>query len=239
MTINPKNYEDRKKKWEQVSKNYKIDSTREATFSLTINNTLALLGDIKEGRLLDIGCGFGKIDILLAKNSNFNITGCDISDIALESAQNNIREADLDNRIKIEKADVYNLKYPDNFFDVILSFGYVSAATYRGVQKEVARVLKPGGLLICDFINCLSFYKFFPTLKNFLFKKKPYFFSLAGIKRRFEKEGLIFEKQVFFNTYPPLKFIRNPKIFLGFEDTLGTLFRTHLGRVRLVKFKKI
>lgn len=239
MNMKPENYRQRKQKWEKKSKEYRLNSLREATFILTVKNTLEFLKNKKRGKILDIGCGFGEIDILLAQNSDFDIIGCDISETALKVAQNNIEKAGLTNRINIEQRDVYNLKYPDEFFDIVLSFGYVSAATYPGVQREVARVLKPGGILICDFINCLSLYKLFNTFKRTVKRRDvPYYVSLNGIRREFEKEGLVFLKQRFFNTYPPIDSKLNAATFLAFEGTVGRIFRNFLGRVRLVSFQK-
>ncbi|MDI6591322.1 MAG: class I SAM-dependent methyltransferase [Patescibacteria group bacterium] len=240
--MKPSTYQKRKQKWEKKNREIisSANSSREATFILTTKNTLELLEDKRRGRVLDIGCGFGEIDILLAQNTDFNIIGCDISEIAVKTARENVKKAGLTQRIKIEEGDVYSLKYPNDFFDIGISFGYVSAATYPGVQKEIARVLKPGGILICDFINCLSFYKFLPTLKRVIKGQKiPYYIFLAGIRRKFEKEGLIFVDQRLFNTYPPIDLKLSPKVFLTFENTIGKIFKNFLGRVRLVKFQKI
>ena len=234
-----KNYQEKKQKWEEFNRRYKKSSVREATFVLTIENTLGLLTE-RRGRVLDIGCGFGEIDILFAQNTNFNIVGCDISKIAVKAAQENVEKVGLGHRIKIEEGDIYNLKYPNDFFDIVLSFGYVSAATYPGAQKEVARVLKPGGILVCDFINCLSLYKFLSTFKRIAkLRKVAYYVTLNGICREFKRQNLVFVDQRFFNTYPPLYLSLNPKIFLSFENTIGKIFKSILGRVRLVSFKKI
>jgi SAM-dependent methyltransferase len=231
------NVAERKQKWEEKNRAYKVNPSRRATFVLTVRNALKLLGDKKSGRALDIGCGFGEIDVLLAQNTGFQIIGCDISEIAVSIAKENVRKANLENRINIEENDVYGLKYPDNYFDVVFSFGYVSAATYPEVQKEVARVLKPGGVLICDFINCLSFYKILGTLRRVVKKQEmPYYISSAGIRREFKKAGLILQKQRLFNTYPPFGFSSTG--FLLFENTLGRVLKIILGRVRLVAFQK-
>lgn len=234
--IDFENYQKRKQKWERKQVGCVINSARRATLALTLKNTLELLDGKRRGRLLDIGCGFGEIDILLAKNTDFEITGFDISKAAIDAAKENVKKAGLEDRIKIEEGDIFNLKYPDGYFDAAVSFGYVSAATYPGAQKEIARFLKPGGILICDFINCLSFYKFFGSLRRIISGDSYYYFSLSGIRREFEKEGLIFREQRFFNTYPPLNLSLSPQVFLAFENTLGRLFKNFLARVRLVCF---
>lgn len=233
-----KNFKERKQKWEEKNKDYKVTPSREATFVLTVENALKLLGKQGKGKLLDIGCGFGEIDILLAQKTNFEIIGFDIAERAVKIAKENVRKAGLVNRIKIEEGDIYRSKYPNNYFDVVVSFGYVSAATYPGVQKEVARVLKPEGILICDFINCLSGYKLFNTLKRIFKKQTSYYLTLKGICEEFEKEGLVFQNQYFFNTYPPLNLGIDSKTFLAFEKSMGGPLRKLLGRVRLVSFKK-
>ena len=43
-----------------------------------------------EGELLDLGCGYGVVGIMLARiNRHVNLTGCDINGIALEMAKKN------------------------------------------------------------------------------------------------------------------------------------------------------
>jgi|GEM_PF-1226602 len=234
----------RVRKWEERNKRYEseeksVQPTRKATFVLTVKNTLDLLGEVNRGKLLDIGCGFGEIDLLLSQYTDFEITGCDISETALDNARQNIKKAGLGSEIKIEKADVYNFHYPDDYFDVILSTGYVSAATYPGVQKEVARVLKPEGILVCDFINHLSLYKIlkagFRILKT---GQIPPYFSFKRICQTFGEYGLVCKDQRIFNTYPPLDIIFSSENYLNFEKTFGKIFSPVLGRVRLVKFEK-
>ena len=150
----------RKTKWEKYAKSVDTQSSsKKATFLLTVDNALRLLGERRNGLMLDVGCGFGEVDILFSKRTNFRIIGCDISKVCVDRARDNVKLAGLTGKIKIEEGDVYSLTYPSNYFDVVTSFGYASAATYKGAQAEVSRVLKPGGFLVCDFINYLSLYK--------------------------------------------------------------------------------
>lgn len=240
--MNDETLHQRKQKWEAIMQEYAVGASRLATYQLEAEKVLEMLGDKKEGRLLDIGCGFAEVDILLAKKSNFFITACDISDVALTRARRNVQNSQLTARIKIEQADVYHLPYPDNFFDVVTSFGYTSAATYKGVQGEVARVLKPGGLLICDFINLLCLYKAkeVPVRWRKLTREEGKYYNILttdGIKKYFEKHNFYFISQRFFNTYPPVDFVSS-KFLILFEKTIGRVLNRVLGRVRLVCFKK-
>jgi len=67
------NFKNRRRKWEEVAKKYEIDNSRISTFKLTTQNVLKILGNKKKGLALDIGCGFGHIDMLLAKTQIFRL----------------------------------------------------------------------------------------------------------------------------------------------------------------------
>lgn len=233
----------RKDKWEKYA--HVVDTTsssKRATFELTAQYTIDLLGERRSGVLLDIGCGFGEIDVLLAQNTNFEIIGCDVSKKCVSIARKNAELSGMERRIKIEEGDVYKLVYPDNYFDVIVSFGYVSAATYKGAQSEVARVLKPGGLLICDFINSLSIYKItnLPRRWRKLINEEGKHYNTAtlqGISEYFSRYNLQLVSQMLFNSYPPINFLPAECLIL-FDKSIGRALNKILGRVRLVCFQK-
>ena len=69
-------------------------------------------------KILDVGCGDGVILYLLnqkLKNENMELYGIDSSDLALKIAKRKIP------RGIFKIAEVYNLPYEDNFFDLIIS----------------------------------------------------------------------------------------------------------------------
>lgn len=223
-------------KWEAVAQKYEIDNSRLATFEITVDSVLKMLKDEDDGLALDVGCGDGLIDIMLVKKTKFRLVGCDISDTMLKIARDNVKKENVN--IKFENQDVYNLTYSDNSFDVVFSFGYVSAATYPNARKEIYRVLKPGGLLICDFINHYSLYKLPFLVKNIILG-----YALLGefskIEKDFKKIGFQLLSKSYFNTYPPiLAKIIPVKFYILFEKTFGRIFNKALGRVRLVCFQK-
>ena len=240
--------------WDDYWKKFRIDNTKRATYELAVENTLKLLKRSlgpdclhRELRVLDVGCGYGDIDILLAQKTNFHITATDISSKAIKRAREQIFAVGLEHQISLVQGDIYNTGFKSNSFDVVISYGYASAASYKGVQTEVHRVLVPGGLAIIDFRN-LSLYQMLFSSRQFIrsYKRwknkepKIYHWGRFGIKEHFSQYGLELQTIRMFNTYPP---ILGEKIsyqwFLFFENTVGRFLKPLLSRVLLAQFKNV
>ena len=103
----------------------------------------------KESKVLDVGCGTGKISEYLS-GQGYSVTGIDINKKALE--ENKTRNPN----IEYLEADITNrLPFADSFFDAItVPYVFVSIIDTRQAQKaaaELIRVLKIGGLLwLCE-----------------------------------------------------------------------------------------
>jgi ubiquinone/menaquinone biosynthesis C-methylase UbiE len=75
-----------------------------------------------KGRILDAGCGFGETLISLAKNfPHTECTGIDLSEPLLELARKNAGLANLWDEVKFIEADVRQIPFPDDYFDVVLN----------------------------------------------------------------------------------------------------------------------
>lgn len=101
------------------------------------------------GRIIDVGCGSGATNILLAeKFIDSEIVGIDLSDPLLQLANQNAHEANLGERVRFEKADVQQIPYEDNSFDVVLNLNMVHLVE-NPVQmlNEIERILAPDGYL--------------------------------------------------------------------------------------------
>ncbi len=104
-------------------------------------------------RMLDLGCGNGRHSKYLA-SKGFDVTGIDL-------AASSIREAKKWEkfRLRFYRQDM-RLPFGNNLFDYVLSFftsfGYFEDATDDNkVINNISTALKPGGILMMDYINAV------------------------------------------------------------------------------------
>jgi ubiquinone/menaquinone biosynthesis C-methylase UbiE len=79
---------------------------------------------IRQGRVLDIGTGSGRLAIELAKagGCDFEIIGLDVSQDMLDKARENTRQAGVDRKVRYLKANGAALPFPDHSFDLVFSY---------------------------------------------------------------------------------------------------------------------
>jgi len=99
-------------------------------------------------KVLDIGCGRGRVAHLVASETGAHVTGINIDRDQLRSAVDYASETGMSDKLDFVEAN-YNkpLPFPDNHFDALY---YVQVIGGYGTDlsqlyKEAYRVLKPGG----------------------------------------------------------------------------------------------
>ncbi len=105
---------------------------------------------VKEKVVLDVACGSGYGSNYLARKGAKKVFGTDIDKVPLEIARKNYSTPNLE----FVQGSVLELPFPDNFFDVVVSFETIEHLTEtKKYIKEIKRVLKKGGTFICSTPN--------------------------------------------------------------------------------------
>lgn len=108
---------------------------------------LEIIGDIKDKRLLEYGCGSGWMTAELAA-LGAKLDSFDISAQAVESTQELLEKHGLADNTTIKKMGAEKLDYEDNSFDIVFGFAILHHLELETALPELHRVLKPGGYAI-------------------------------------------------------------------------------------------
>jgi cyclopropane fatty-acyl-phospholipid synthase-like methyltransferase len=115
---------------------------------------LEALGLPRASRILDLGCGWGRHAIELAR-AGMRVTGLDLSQPLLETARRRAAEAGVE--VEWVRADMRKLPYDADFDAVVSLFsslGYFPTERAElGVLRGVRRALKPGGALLVETMH--------------------------------------------------------------------------------------
>lgn len=103
----------------------------------------------KSNPILDVGTGTAQIPIeLCRRDSTAHVVGIDLAEHMLKVGQDNVRRAQLENRIRLERRDAKNLPYLAGAFAAIISNSIIHHIPEpRSALAEMARVVKPDGLI--------------------------------------------------------------------------------------------
>lgn len=108
--------------------------------------------------VLEIGAGTGRLTKTLLESGAI-VVATDISPSSLNVIEK--RYSKYNNSLIAQLADMEQLPFKQNHFDIVSSAGSLSYGDNKIVMKEIYRVLKPGGLFICvDSLNDNPIYKF-------------------------------------------------------------------------------
>lgn len=100
---------------------------------------------------LDLCCGTCDWTIQLAQASRTGqMIGLDFSPKMLSVGQRKIEKLGLQDQIRLVEGNAMDLPFPDDSFDyVTIGFGLRNVPDYDQVIREMRRVVKPGGRVVC------------------------------------------------------------------------------------------
>ncbi len=129
------------------------------------------LDSIQGQCVLDVGCGNGDEGVFIAMYGA-KVSGFDLSSVGIANAIKLAEANGLADHCDFQVANAMDLPYQDAQFDVVVMNAVLHhLIKYPGVQEEVSRVLKPGGVLyVADGLRDNVAYRFLRRLRN-LFRR--------------------------------------------------------------------
>ncbi len=122
------------------------------------------------GKYLDVCCGTGDLAIKIAErlNREGEVVGLDFSGNMLDVARQRAEKAApfFQASMRFEQGDALNLPFADDSFDgAIVSFGLRNLTKFDRGINELARVVKPGGVVVNLDLGRAEGLLFAPTFK--------------------------------------------------------------------------
>lgn len=170
--------------------------------------TLELLGNVKNKKILDFGCGTGILTKIL-KNKGAEIKGFDISPVMLNIAKS--ENPNLDLRL----GSGYNIPFNKKFDIIVASLVLSHINNWEKIFKQIKRVLKRGGYFIFSIENPVSDITIKTGNKNPLIRKFQDYFKERKIYSTWK--NILYKEEV--------KRIRMPKFHKTYETIIKIIVK--------------
>lgn len=146
--------EDSIKRWDEFAEKYATNHKEQGDphKEVYLNPTLfGLMGDIKNKKILDAGCGEGYLSRLMEK-AGATVTAIDYSSKMIEIAK---RRTTSELNIEIKQANCENLYFlVEETFDLVVSNMVIQdLENYQQAFKEIYRVLRNDGVFIFSILH--------------------------------------------------------------------------------------
>jgi ubiquinone/menaquinone biosynthesis C-methylase UbiE len=125
-----------------------IETRGHSTGYLKVVRNLVDRAHLQPGdRILEIGCATGVISRWIAQQARMasQVIGVDINDHFIREAKNLAIKEQLEQVLEFRRGDAEALPFPNDSFDVALSFTVMEEVDADRMLSEMVRVTKPGG----------------------------------------------------------------------------------------------
>jgi ubiquinone/menaquinone biosynthesis C-methylase UbiE len=203
--------------------------------NMVIEELEALLNTIPKGsRVLDVGCGTAHLTNWI-KQKGFEVCGIEPSKEMFDLAVKNFPD------IEIKKGISSDIPYPDNSFDLIVSFEvmrYLDKNENIATYKEFHRVLKPGGIFFVTQVNLFSsdFYYIFHNLKSVYCKITHKIHHHCNFTTPGRQKSLV-EKIGFSEVRTVGRMSGSIRLFYKFGNAIGGAYKSMVSKISKQKFK--
>lgn len=141
-----RDYVNRKDEYDYHFSNMKFYSITRKSFE---HRDHCLYSGIQNKTVLDYCCGNGEVALEMAKQGAKKVYGIDISQVAVDNAINNATRENVNDRCIFQVMDAENTTFTDSYFDIIHEYGALHHLDLDAALKELSRIVKPGGSVIC------------------------------------------------------------------------------------------
>lgn len=128
-----------------------------------VASLLKTIGVVESSKILDLGCGNGRIAVNLAK-LGYDVIGIDISPLLVSDAKKKAAEHGVQNKVELLASDARNLDklLRGELFDAAIMYWTTIIGYYRSREEDTAilrnvwKVTKPDGYLLILNHACLE-----------------------------------------------------------------------------------
>jgi 2-polyprenyl-3-methyl-5-hydroxy-6-metoxy-1,4-benzoquinol methylase len=117
---------------------------RYAADHLSMSGMAEFLGDLKDRKILEYGCGLGQLSVVLARSGAL-VTTFDLSEASIEVARKRAELNGVAERIEFHAASGEELPFETGSFDLAIGKAILHHLDPEVGARELARVLAPGG----------------------------------------------------------------------------------------------
>lgn len=179
-----------------------------------------------DANVLEYGCGPGSHSFMIAEHGG-NVTGIDISDVAIDLAEEEAKKKGLHDRISFSVMDAEKLKFDNSSFDLICGTGILHHLDLGRSFAEISRVLTDDGVAV--FIEPLGhnpLINFYRKLTPNLRTEDEHPLLIKDIKLAEMHFGKVEIKYFHFFSLAAVPFRNTPifKLFLSFLDLIDLVF---------------
>jgi len=133
--------------WDTLMKIHKDMPRQGAGRNKYTQKAFEMIPTISRPKILDIGCGPGMQTIKLAKMSDGKVIGIDTAQQYLDQLQKLIQKENLQERVKAVNQSMFEIKYPEEYFDIIWAEGSIFVIGFEKGIMEWRKYIKANGYL--------------------------------------------------------------------------------------------